>query len=177
MPDANPDLARLAIKLRQGGERVVRRCREAMKRQADKLVVLARSNAPVLHVGGDEMKVYDGTPGNLEQSIKRVDGYDDSQHGRLQIDVVAGGVVNGVDVDKYVLQMEYGLAPYGSGGAGSIYGPGNCPAGTPSLSLQKAMAGNDVGGAFMTRALAARQDQMPSEILSEVSDETEGFFA
>lgn len=131
----------LVLALRQGGERVVRRAREAMKREADKIVLLAKSNAPV-------------DKGDLEASIRAEKEYEDNK--RLQINVMVGGG----EVDTYAVQMHEGLAPYGSGAF--HLGPG---------SRAKAAAGNDVGGKYLERAFEARRDKIPEEIFIEIKDE------
>jgi hypothetical protein len=168
--EGDPQLAALAIAMRQGGEKVIRKAREAMKREADKIVALARSNCPVLTSNGVKMTVYTGEPGDLEASIRQIRSYDDENNGRLQIDVVVGNGTGadgdsfsgpaGVDLDVYALQMNEGLEPYGSGAF--KLGP---------VSRQKAAAGHDVGGLFMDRALEARQDNIPESILAEIDME------
>lgn len=132
----------LAFVLRQGGERVVRRARETMKREADLIVKLAKSNAPV-------------DKGDLEESIRAERTYEDNQ--RLQIAVIVGGVG---DVDSYALAMEEGLAPYGSGAFN--LGP---------RSREKAAAGNDVGGKYLERAWLEREEKIPENIFVDAMDE------
>jgi hypothetical protein len=64
--------------------------RRTMHNVADKIVDLAKQQAPVdLH--------------NLEDSIHKEVSYNDQR--RLQIDIIAGGVVNGVDVGEYVTRI------------------------------------------------------------------------
>lgn len=72
--------------LRHGGERVEDKARKVMHRAADAIVKEARINAP-----------YD--TGALQDSIHKVVGYE--YRGRLAIDVVAGGFVDGVNVGDY----------------------------------------------------------------------------
>lgn len=161
----DPKLRTLSVLLRQGGPRAVRAAREQMKKEADKIVKLAKDNAPILHhdviAGGAGTAAevhaagFSGSPGPLERSIKREDTYEDNR--RLQINVVAGE-----GLGAYPLMMEEGLAPYGSGAF--KLGP---------LSREKRLAGKDVGGKFMERALGARQDAMPDEILTAIITELE----
>jgi hypothetical protein len=154
-------LQRLSILLRQGGPRAVRAAREAMKKEADKIVLLAKSYAPVLQhdIGGSKNVIHGPNlgagPGPLERSIKREDSIDTDR--RLQIQVTAGE-----GLGDYPLMMEEGLAPYGSGQY--QLGP---------MSRSKRAAGNDVGGKYMERALDARQKYMPDEIVTAVVEELE----
>lgn len=73
--------------------------RKQMHRGADRIVKEAQKNAPV-------------DKHNLEESIRKEKSYGD--RGRLQIDIVAGGEVNGVNVDEYAVIMhesDYNLGP------------------------------------------------------------------
>ncbi len=78
----------VAIGLRHAAQKVSDAARKQMHRSADKIVSEAKINTPV-----DE--------GNLEASIRKEISYDDKR--RLQITVVAGGEVNGVNVDQYAV--------------------------------------------------------------------------
>ncbi len=78
----------VAIGLRHAAQKVSDAARKQMHRSADKIVSEAKINAP-------EDK------GNLAESIRKEISYDDKR--RLQITIVAGGEVNGVDVDKYAI--------------------------------------------------------------------------
>ncbi len=78
----------VAVGLRHAAQKVSDAARKQMHRSADKIVSEAKINTPV-----DE--------GNLEASIRKEISYDDKR--RLQITVVAGGEVNGVNVDQYAV--------------------------------------------------------------------------
>ena len=73
-------------RLRHIGERVVDSARKMMHSSADKIVAQAKINAPV--------EKY-----RLEESIRKEVSY--GHRGRLQIDIVVGGTIDGVNVDQY----------------------------------------------------------------------------
>lgn len=79
-------LDELYVRLSHGGPRVKENARKVMHRQGDAIKDRAVLYAPV-------------DDGELEQSIHIDKGYEDS--GRLTIAIVAGGDVNGVNVDAY----------------------------------------------------------------------------
>lgn len=83
-------VSEVRLELRNIGDRVVETARKTMHRSAQRIETMAKRMAPVDH-------------GNLEESIhiERSTG----DRGRLQLDVVAGGVVNGVDTDQYAAIM------------------------------------------------------------------------
>lgn len=72
--------------LRHTGERVASTARKIMHSSADKIVEVAKIQAP-----RDKY--------NLEESIRKEVSY--GERGRLQIDIKVGGTVGGVDVDEY----------------------------------------------------------------------------
>jgi len=89
----------LAVAMRHAAGVVPDAARKQMHRGADRIVNEAKKNAPV-----DEH--------NLEESIRKEKSY--GERGRLQIDIVTGGSVNGVDVDQYAVIMhesDYNLGP------------------------------------------------------------------
>lgn len=144
--------AELMLVLRQLGPRAVRRAREQMKRESEKIADLARDYAPVDHDGPTKGQ----PPGHeLERSIRAEKDYEDNR--RLKISVVAGGRVGDVDVDEYATLMHEGLGPYGSG----AYRPG------PG-TLAK---GPQAGGKFLERAHKERETHMIADITAEVLKE------
>jgi ASC-1-like (ASCH) protein len=79
-------LEEIAVGLRHAADRVKDSARKQMHRSADKIVREAKLNTPV-------------DRHNLEESIRKEVSYGDRR--RLQITVIAGGEVNGVNVDQY----------------------------------------------------------------------------
>ena len=80
----------LVLQLRNTADRVSGTARKTMHRNADKIVELAQLQTPV-------------DKHNLEQSIRKEVGY--GARGRLEIDIVVGGFVNGVNVDHYAAEV------------------------------------------------------------------------
>lgn len=92
-------LNELKVAMRHAAATVPDAARKQMHRGADRIVKNAQKMAPV-----DEH--------NLEQSIRKEKSY--GERGRLQIDITAGGEVNGVNVDDYAVIMhesDYSLGP------------------------------------------------------------------
>lgn len=143
---------KLFLLLSQGGPRAVRRAREQMKRQGEAIAKQAQKYAPVDHKGpGPGLP-----PGReLERSIESHKNYESNR--RLQMVVNVGGVVDGVDVDDYVMEMHEGLAPYGSG--------------EYQLGPASVAKGAGVGGKFLERAFREREDKLVDEIVAEIEKE------
>jgi hypothetical protein len=78
----------IAVGLRHAADRVKDGARKQMHRSADKIVTAAKLYCPE-----DE--------GNLVASIRKEISYEN--RGRLQITVVCGGEINGVNVDQYAV--------------------------------------------------------------------------
>ena len=157
----DPRLNEIPALLQRGGDAARSAARACLDAEADEIVKLARSYAPVLHhdvVGrhGISIKAIQGTgdtsAGPLELSIKKVPG-----------DILARGytveVTCGEGLGDYPVMMEEGLAPYGSGAF--QLGP---------LSREKAARGNKVGGKYMERALLDRQDGIPDRVAAAIKE-------
>lgn len=132
----------LVTQLRHAGERVLDKARKTMHREADKIVKEAQLNAPV-------------DKHNLEQSIRKEVSY--GVRGRLQIDIVAGGMVNGVDVDLYVMEIHENYASMG-------VGPG-------TAAKRAANPGRYVGEKFLERAVRDRKGKLNAAVISAVNQE------
>lgn len=132
----------LMAQLRYTGERVLDKARKTMHRQADKIVEEARLNAPV-------------DKHNLEQSIRKEVSY--GVRGRLQIDIVAGGFINGVNVDLYVMEVHENYASMG-------VGPG-------TAAKRAANPGRYIGEKFLDRAVKARRDKLNAAMIDAVNKE------
>ena len=132
----------LIVSLRHTGERVADTARKHMHRIADRIVKEARLNAPV-------------DKHNLEESIhKEVDyGY----RGRLNISIVMGGVVNGVNVDKYVLEVHESIS--------------RMKPGPNTLAKMAANPGRKIGEKFLERALEENQDKLEKALIEGVLKE------
>lgn len=83
-------LNELKVAMRHAAGTVPDAARKQMHRGSDRIVANAKKMAPV-------------DRHNLEESIRKEKSYGD--RGRLQIDIMAGGTVNGVDVDQYAVIM------------------------------------------------------------------------
>jgi len=83
-------LNEIYLALNHAAERVADGARKAMHRGADEIVREAKLNTPV-----DEH--------NLEESIRKEVTY--GFRGRLVINVIMGGMVNGVNVDNYAVEV------------------------------------------------------------------------
>jgi hypothetical protein len=122
----------LAGLMKELAGRVPKQGRKVMDRGADKIVKEAALNAPV-------------DKHNLEDAIHKEKSYED--RGRLKIDIVVGGEVRGVDVDRYAMLIHEnyeGMNP-----------------GKGTLAKRAANPGRYVGGKFLERAV---DDQMPKII-------------
>lgn len=128
------------LALRHEAERVSDTARKTMHRGADKIEELAKLNAPA-----DEH--------NLEQSIRQEEsrGY----RGRLQIDIVMGGVVNGVNVDHYAVAVH------------ENYDEANPGPGT--AAKREANPGRHVGGKFLTRAAEEVEPRLEKDMVSAIT--------
>lgn len=143
------DVDSLTMTLTQIGERAIRGISDVMKEEGEKIRDLARANAPV-----DE--------GDLERAIK-MEAERTGINGRTQVYVYVDESVTGEDgkeVGEYAKLMHEGLAPYGTGLAGDV----NNPDYPGSKSKLKAAMGYDVGGKFLTRALADRYDILMAKV-------------
>lgn len=134
---------RLAAELRNVGERVVENARKTMNASALRVVKQAKINAPV-----DDHE--------LEDSIHIEKTYAD--RGRLQIEIVAGGIVRGVDVDDYaaIIHEDY---------ASMTPGPK-----TVEKRLQHPSA--YIGEGFLERALQNENDKLTARLIGVVVTES-----
>lgn len=126
-------------RLRSIGTLVPEQARKTMHASAERIVKEARLNAPVEH-------------GNLEQSIHVEKSYE-AGRGRLMIDVVAGGIVNGRNVDDYAAVMHestYDLGP-------------------ESLAKQEAHPERLVGPKFLERAAEAEQEPLIGKMVAVIT--------
>lgn len=78
------------LMLRNVAQKVPENARKVMHKQADAIVVLAKRMAPE-------------DDGELTDAIHTEISKD--ERGRLQIDIVCGGIVRGVDVDRYAAEI------------------------------------------------------------------------
>jgi hypothetical protein len=118
-----------------------------MDRGADKIVKEAQLNAPV-------------DKHNLEDAIHKEKSYED--RGRMRVEIVVGGEVRGVDVDRYAMMVhenyEGMLRAVRKDGSQGGPGPG-------TLAKRAANPGRYVGEKFLERAV---DDQMP-KIIAQMS--------
>jgi hypothetical protein len=145
------DLAGMKIQLKTSGfdqlyaalnhaaERVSTSARKQMHRGADAIVKEARLNTPV-----DEH--------NLEESIKKDVNY--GVRGRLQIQIVMGGFVNGVNVDEYAMEIHENYSQMG-------VGPG-------TIAKRLANPGRYVGEKFLERAVRDNEKKLTAAMILAV---------
>lgn len=130
--------------IRSIAEKVPDKARKTMHRVADRVVTEAKLNTPV-----DEF--------NLEDSIRKEVSYA-SYRGRLVIEIKVGGMMNGVNVDKYAMLVhenyEGAVAPNGPGRRTKMK-MGNNP-------------GRYIGSKFLSRALEAERYRLNPEIFAEI---------
>jgi len=132
----------LIVSLRNTGKRVVESARKTMHRGADAIVSEAQLNTPV-------------DKHNLEQSIQKEISYGD--RGRLEIDIVVGGFVNGVNVDTYAIQVHENYQSMNPG-------PG-------TLAKRLANPGRYVGEKFLERALEDQRERFEKVMINAVIKE------
>lgn len=128
--------------LRNTADRVSSTARKTMHRGADKIVEEARLNAPV-------------DKHNLEESIRKEVAY--GYRGRLEIDIAMGGIVNGVNVDEYALEIH------------ENYEARNPGKGT--IAKRNANPGRYVGGKFLERAVETVRKTLSKDMIRAVMRE------
>jgi hypothetical protein len=110
--------------LRNAATKVPDNARKVMHRQADKIVELAKLMAP-------------HDTGELEDAIHKEISYEG--RGRLVIDIVCGGTIRGVDVDRYAAEIHENYE--------------SMKPGVGTIAKRAANPGIYVGGKFLERAL------------------------
>lgn len=133
------------VALRNTADRVSATARKTMHRGADQIVREAKLNTP--HDDGE-----------LEDSIKKEVAY--GERGRLQIDVVCGGIVRGVNVDNYAMEVHENYE-------GMLrHGPG-----PNTLAKMNANPGRYIGSKFLERARAAVAPKLIRDMIQAVTRE------
>jgi hypothetical protein len=135
-------LDQLLITLQHGGEKVKDNARKVMKREADKIQERAVLYAPVDN-------------GQLERSIHLEKGYEDN--GRLMIAVVAGGIVDGINVDAYAALIHENYE--------------SMKPGPNTIAKRDANPGVYVGGKFLDRAAKDSAEKLEKAIIKVVTDD------
>jgi hypothetical protein len=135
-------LDQLLITLQHGGEKVKDNARKVMKREADKIQERAVLYAPV-------------DDGQLERSIHLEKGYEDN--GRLMIAVVAGGIVDGINVDAYAALIHENYE--------------SMKPGPNTIAKRDANPGVYVGGKFLDRAAKDSAEKLEKAIIKVVTDD------
>lgn len=140
----------LILRLRNLAERVPETGRKTMHRGADKIVEEAQLNTPV-------------DKHNLEKSIRKEISYSDTgsgSQGRLQIDIVVGGTVNGVDVDEYSVEVHERYEDFKGVGKGT-------------QAKREANPSRYIGEKFLTRAFEAQRKKLMKAMIDAVEEEWE----
>lgn len=132
----------LYVALNHAADRVRDAARKQMHRGADIIVDEAKLNTPV-------------DKHNLERSIRKEVNY--GFRGRLQIQIVMGGIVNGVNVDEYAYEVHENYEDMG-------VGPG-------TAAKRLANPGRYVGSKFLERAMKDNQDKLQRGMISAVLKE------
>jgi hypothetical protein len=126
--------------LRYAATKVPDNARKIMHRAADKIVQESKLNAPV-------------DDGELEDSIHKEIGYEG--RGRLKIDIVAGGVIRGVDVDRYAVIIHENYE-------GTLKkGPGK-----NTIAKMMANPGRIVGSKFIQRAVDKQRPKLMAAMIA-----------
>ena len=137
----------LRVELRYKAKKVPDNARKVMHRGADQIAKEAKLNAPV-------------DDGELEDSIHIEKGYEES--GRLMVVVAAGGVVRGVDVDRYatlVHENYEGMLKHGPG--------------PNTLAKMRANPGRKIGSKFLERARRDVEPKLKKAMIKSVTEEME----
>ena len=133
--------AAVKLMLRNVAERVPDRARKTMHKYADLIVADAKLFVPV-------------DTHNLEESIHKVVSY--GFRGRLQIDIEAGGFINGVDVDEYALMIHENYEALHPG------------AGTAAKRL--ANPGVYIGSKYLERAYEKHIDALRADMIVAINE-------
>lgn len=126
----------LLTRLRYTASKVKDNARKVMHREAEKIQKRAVLYAPV-------------DDGELEQAIHIEKGYEDN--GRLTIQIVAGGEVNGIDVDAYAALIHENYA--------------SMKPGLNTIAKRDANPGVYIGEKFLDRAA---KDSEPALVKAEI---------
>lgn len=129
----------LMARLRSLADKVPGNGRKVMHRAADKIVLRAKLFTPV-------------DDGNLEDSIRKEATYEDRR--RLAIDIVAGGYMNGVDVDAYASEINENYS--------------SMHPGPNTIAKMDANPGVIIGEHFIDRAIDEQRDKLGKAIISAV---------
>lgn len=134
----------LVANFRYLADKVPENARKTFHRETDKIVKEAKLNTPV-------------DDGELEDSIHKEVGYE--QRGRLKIDIVAGGVVRGVNVDRYAVLIHENYE--------------SMKPGPNTLAKRAANPGRYVGGKFLERAVDDGNKKLQKAMVAGVMKDME----
>lgn len=126
----------IVARFRNLAEKVPENARKTMHRSADRVVVEAKLNAPV-----DDHE--------LEDSIRKEIGY--SAKRRLQVDIVVGGIVRGVDVSRYAAEIHENYESKNPG--------------PNTLAKRAAHPGRYIGSKFLARAVNAERARLRADMI------------
>lgn len=130
-------LDQIYAQINHAAARVTDGARKAMHRSADHIVREAKLNAPV-----DEH--------NLEESIRKEISY--GFRGRLVINIIMGGMVNGVNVDNYAVFVHENYS--------------SLQPGPKTRAKQEANPQRLVGEKFLARAVKDNRQRLERAVLS-----------
>lgn len=129
--------------LTHAGQRVSDGARKKMHAGAARIVKEARLNAP-------------RDDGELEDSIRIEKDY--GFRGRLQLNIVMGGFVRGVNVDSYAMEVHENYEGMGKPGANT-------------LAKMAANPGRYIGSKFLERAAAKEEPRLNADIIDVTKKE------
>lgn len=129
----------LIFQLRNRAQKVPENARKVMHRESDNIVKLAQIMVPE-------------DDGEAKDSIHVEKGYEGN--GRLKIDIVAGGVVRGVNVDRYIMIIHENYEQFKPG---------------PVTEAKRAAnPGIYIGSKFIERAIDARMPKLQKAMIASV---------
>ena len=141
-------LDELVVMLQAAGARVKESTRKVMNREAPKIVERAKLFCPV-------------DTGELEESIHMEKGYEEDS-GRLMIAIVAGGEVNGVNVDAYAALIHENYE--------------SMKPGPNTIAKREANPGVYIGSKFLTRAAMESEDKLKKAVIQVVEEDLREMF-
>ena len=127
--------------LRMAAQKVPDNARKVMHKEADKIVKLAKRMAPE-----DDAELMDAIHKEISYEAR----------GRLKIDIVVGGVVRGVDVDKYAAEIHENYA--------------NMKPGPVTIIKRQIEADVYVGEKFLERAVRESAPKLRKALIDGIMD-------
>lgn len=138
-------MTEVLARLQYAAVKVPDNARKVMRRTADAIVVEAKINTP-------------HDTGELEDSIREEIGY--AGRGRLQIEILVGGMVRGVNVDLYAVQVHENYEGM------LVHGPG-----PGTLAKMAAYPDHYIGSKFLERAVDKYRPKLMKAMIEAIVKE------